>query len=181
MNKLTCILIVLISACATTTPTLRSTTIPTLPQVEINTTPYTTIAVVDNSQNMPRPDNVGGVTAALRRGQAAPFDGVLLNAAAAAYIEAEYHNVQQRCVVDRRADLQRLGALAVRDIQTLQTAYGAQRQSYDIILHSRDMDIHDLQTALSNSQSPWRTILWSAGSFLVGGSLGLGVGVLLGH
>lgn len=124
----------------------------------------------------------GEVIAPLRRGQQAPFDGVLFNGPALAYVEVEYRSQQNRCVIDRITELNRLRAQARTDISHLQVSYFTQQEIMRILLSGRDREITRLQNQLTqtiraSNNNTLPLILGTVGG-LVGG---FGLGFTIGH
>lgn len=112
----------------------------------------------------------------LRRNQQAPFAGVLFNGPALAMIEVEFRAQEARCLIDRRAELDRLSARAITDLRLLQTTLNTQTASYSLMLQSRDEEIDRLYRyiqANNNPPFPWTTVvLTGLGALLVGATVG---------
>lgn len=111
-----------------------------------------------------RPEN-GERIAPLRVGQPAPYDGILLNGQAAAFIEVQFRSQRAQCLVDRHLDLRRISARALTDIDHLQIALSSQERISGILLDSRQREIDRLNEALrTNSGDTGRVVFWSVGT-----------------
>ena len=158
-------------------PTLGSHSYnPDVALPEINVDAYTVVLppIPDVRLTMPTADGGAGpngeAIVALHLHQAAPWPGVLFNGPALAFVEVEYRGQAERCLIDRRADLERVGARALADIRNLQATIGAQRTAYDLMLHGRDEEITRLYTYAQhqNSNPLLDKILWAGGGLLLG-------------
>lgn len=128
----------------------------------------------------PRPMNLnptnGELITPLRESERAPFQGVLFNGQAAARIEVEFTGLQRQCSIDRTYDLNRLRAVALRDITTLQTTLQTDRRLYQTILNSRNNEINFLYS----SQQTQPNILYLAAGGVGFLTLGFGIGIVTG-
>lgn len=116
-------------------------------------------------------------------GTPAPFSGILLNDAAAAWLEAEPDAVQERCqaFVDRRVG--ELRARLLSEVQRLSLRIETIQQVNGIELRARDQRIESLlemNETLRNSGPGewWENVLWVGGALLVGIAGGLIAGLL---
>lgn len=127
----------------------------------------------------------GELLAPLRRGQVAPFPGVLLNGPALARVEVEFRAQDTMCRINRQAELDRLAARALADIQLIQTSLNAQTQSYVLMLSSRDQEIDRLyrwiQANPPQGVPVMPVVLGTLGGILVGAGVGALLGVTLGR
>jgi hypothetical protein len=95
----------------------------------------------------------GELIAPVHQGQPAPFNGVVFNGPAVASIQVQYSAQQQRCMVDRRADMLTIGARAMADLDIMQSQYVAAQQRSIILLESRDREINTLRS--QTHYNPW--------------------------
>lgn len=109
----------------------------------------------------------------LSTGQPAPYPGVLFNAPALAVVEVEIQSSQTQCLVERRADQQRVIARAMSDIGHLEASYLALLQQSRVLISGRDEEISRLSRLIrSPSLFSLESLLW------FGGGLILGVGIV---
>lgn len=111
-----------------------------------------------------RPEN-GERMSPLRTGQPSPYDGILLNGQAAAFIEVQFRSQRAQCMVDRQSELRRLSARALTDIEHLQIALTSQERIAGILLDSREREIQRLNESIRNAPSDTgRVVFWSVGT-----------------
>jgi len=110
-------------------------------------------------------------------GQTAPFSGVLLNVAGAAWLESEPDATQERCqlFLDRR--LGEVRTVFGARLATLELTIRTQTRVQTIELENRDLQINSLEQLneqLRNSSGQWwEQVLWIGGSLIVGTALGI--------
>lgn len=120
-----------------------------------------------NSQN-------GEQIAPLQQDARAPFNGVLFNGPAVARVSVEFQAQEQRCLIERRHDVDLLSARYDADIATLQLALRTQQRTGQVLLSGRDQDISRLNRLLESqvqaSSGPHVTegLIWAGGGLLVG-------------
>lgn len=95
----------------------------------------------------------GELIAPVRQGQAAPFNGVVFNGPAVASIQVQFSAQQQRCMIDRRADMLTIGARAMADLDIMQSEFVAAQQRSIVLLQSRDREINTLRSV--THYNPW--------------------------
>lgn len=134
-------------------------TLPEASQVSIN------LPIVDGSG--PNGERI----APLRTGQPAPFNGVLFNGPSVARIEVEFRGQQAQCQINRQADIDRVVAMSIRDIQNLTASLEAQRRMYDVMIRSRDSELDRLYNHARNTNQPinyWPYIGIGLGGLVIG-------------
>lgn len=120
-----------------------------------------------NSQN-------GEQIVPLQQDAHAPFNGVLFNGPAVARVSVEFRAQEQRCLIERRHDVDLLTARYDADIATLQLALRTQQRTGQVLLSGRDQDISRLNRLLESqvqaSSGPHVTegLIWAGGGLLVG-------------
>lgn len=97
--------------------------------------------------------DTGELIAPLRTNQSAPFNGVLFNGPAIARIQVAFSGQQERCLIERRSDLQMLSARAIADLQTEQNLYLSNQQRYEVMLTNRENEIQRLSNV--THYNPW--------------------------
>lgn len=176
----------LIFGCSSSAQLARNASLTTPPALDASTSypiDYDAYTV-----NVPEESSEGGVVAnvmqathgerisPIRQNQPATFDGVVFNGAALAFIEVEFLNLVRRCLIERRADQERLIARATTDLRHLQLRYDSETGIYRSIVSERDREITRLQNMVSNSIQPrLTTILYDA--LLFGGGIVFGAGI----
>ena len=136
-------------------------------------------SAADVSIHLPVVDGAGPsgeIIAPLRTGSPAPFNGVLFNGPAVARIEVEFRGQAAQCRIDRQTDIERMRAMAVRDIGLLNVTIHSQDQVYNLMLRSRDQEITRLYNYIQANNNP-PINLWPYVGLSLGG-LVLGAGVM---
>jgi hypothetical protein len=121
-----------------------TTTIPDPPDVTLPTT--TSVRIVPVYQ-----------------GQVSPFNGILLDAQASAFLQVSFNSQRRECVVNRRADLDRLATRALTDIDLFQAALTEQQQQSTVLLRGRDQEIERLVSGQGNNNVLNYTLASAAG------------------
>lgn len=110
----------------------------------------------------------------LLQGAPAPFPGVLFNGPAVARISVEFQGQQQRCLIDRRHDVELVEARYTADTESLRLALDTQRQTDEVLLNSRNEDVARLnrlltqQTNAASGPHIGEGLIWGAGGLLAG-------------
>jgi hypothetical protein len=186
-NHLLSFSLLLLSSCATTMPAISQPSVYTseIQSAPIIDTDAYNVALPSTDQvaiHMPSSDGGSGESITpLRTGQPAPYGGVLFNGPAVARISVEFRSQAAQCVIDRQADIDRIKALAVRDVGILNAAISAQTQEYNLMISSRDAEITRLFTYIKENNSPklnpWPIVGATLGGIVLGG--GIMTGILL--
>lgn len=116
----------------------------------------------------------------LLAGNPAPFSGILLNEAAAAWLEAEPDAVQERCQLFVSRRLGELRARLLSETERFELRISTMEQIHGIEIRARDSRIEELlrinEYLRNNSAKWWEETLWIGGALLVG----LAGGILIG-
>jgi len=125
------------------------------------------------------PERIEGIA----QGAPAPFEGVLLNADAAAWLEAEPDAVQQRCQLFVTRRVGEIRARLTADTDRLQLRIDTLAQVHTIELGARDAQI---QTLLQTNEELrnrggqwWEQVLWVGGALILGIAAGIIVGLIV--
>lgn len=106
----------------------------------------------------------------------APFNGVLFNGPAVARVSVEFRGQQERCLIDRRHDVDLVVARYNADVASLQLALDTQSRMDQVLLTGRDQDIARLNRLLQ-AQTPDRGphiaegLVWASGGLLLGAAV----------
>jgi hypothetical protein len=136
-------------------------------------TPDSAVVSTDASAIVPNGQN-GEQIVPLRQGATAPFNGLLLNGPSVARITVEYQGQQQRCLIERRHDVELLTARYDADVATLNLARTTDAQQANLLLSGRDQDITRLQrllttqTAENSGPRIGEGLIWASGGLVVG-------------
>lgn len=172
-------------SCSSTIPqssTIQPPTLNNFQQQEdssVDTDAYSYLPSTDGGINQLRIINSNGEQITpLREHQRAPYNGVLFNGPATARLEIEFRGMQSQCLIDRRADVERVSAIARRDISILQNTISSNNRTSQILLSGRDAEINLLyrnqqQLNSSNFSVPY-LVIGGAGALV----LGFGIGII---
>lgn len=156
-----------ITPVAVTLPPVPNVTLPPL-------SPDAGLNMSDAGQN-------GELITPLATGARAPYNGVLFNGPAVAYLQVEFRGQAQRCLIDRQHDVDLVMARYNADIATLRLALNTQEHTDQVILNGRDQDIANLNRLLTQEAHRGpdvNTILISGGAGLIIGAIAVGALVL---
>ena len=116
----------------------------------------------------PTPTN-GEAVAAMAQGQAAPFNGVLLNGAATAALQAQAQAQRSRAELERVSAGRFVAVRALRDLENAGSNAAANEQICRIRLSGQETEIGALHTRISTLESQSQLRLWlGVGAFAVG-------------
>jgi hypothetical protein len=115
----------------------------------------------------------GEVIASLRADARAPFNGVLFNGPALAYVEVEYRAVQQRCMIDRRRETEEVVARYQAQLERLQVSLDTTIAQHRIVVQGRDREIAGLNRVIEQQRdaatiTPLQVGLYIGGGILIG-------------
>lgn len=118
----------------------------------------------------------------LSQGTPAPFSGVLLNAAAAAWLESEPDATQERCQLFVTRRLGEIRVTLGADISRLRLHVETLQGIHQIELRNRDAQIQSLirvnEELRAGPVEWWEQALWVGGALLVGAALGIIFGLV---
>lgn len=124
------------------------------------------------------PERIEGIAL----GQPAPYEGIILNGDAAAWLESEPDAVQQRCQLFVSRRVGELRARLAADTDRLQLRIDTLTQVHGIELRARDAQI---QTLLQTNEELrnrggqwWEQALWVGGALILGVAIGIIVGIV---
>lgn len=113
-------------------------------------------------------------------GMPAPFDGVILNESAAAWLESEADAVQERCQLFVTRRVGELTARLTAETDRLELRISTMEEVHGIELRAREAQIEALmrlnEAARNSGPQWWEQALWIGGALIVG----LGAGILIG-
>jgi hypothetical protein len=116
----------------------------------------------------------GEIITPLRRGQPAPYNGVLFNGPSVARLNVEFRAQAAQCAIMRQTDLDSMRALALRDISLLNASLDSQREVSRIMLRSRDEEISRMFNYIRRQQPQQQNHIWNyVGAVAAGMVVGL--------
>jgi hypothetical protein len=108
---------------------------------------------------------------ALNQNDPAPYSGVLLNGASVARIETQLNTVQQMCMVERVADMERVGARAILDIERIRSSMAESIETNRAIISEQRSENTRLRDQLAHATGIIPSWAWG----LIGGVGGVGL------
>lgn len=117
-----------------------------------------------------------GKIAALKEGQRAPFQGVLLDPAAYAQIRAHNLTLSDYCELDIKTALARQEALFDMRMAILNAQLESERTRRIEIITIKDSNIAYLEKQLLNNSQPTYSEAWFAGGIVAGALITIGIG-----
>ena len=110
----------------------------------------------------------------IEKGEASPFDGVVLNPTAAAQMLANQKYAEPNCKLKIDYELSKQKAAHDMLLENLNASLEATNTKYDSIIEIKDTEIERLgELALENSND--YSALWAAGGFILGVAASIGI------
>lgn len=122
----------------------------------------------------------GELITPIYRNQPAPYNGVLLNGAAVAYLQTEYNSLQQRCRIEHERIINQFIATYNANIQSLRLALTTQNRINQEIIQNRNREI-EILLRNNNSNNNLNNILLFSGGILLGASITIGAVLIVNH
>ena len=116
-----------------------------------------------------------GKVAAIKKGQKAPFDGILLDKKAEATITAKRESAVKICEIDKNYTIKKLKSECDFNKRILTIEKEAAEKKYNGLMALKNAEIKRLEDSLKKTTKPDYTHWWFAGGVLAG--IGLSVGI----
>ena len=116
-----------------------------------------------------------GKIAAIKRGQTAPFDGILLDKQAEAIITAKKETVVKICDIEKNYIKKKAEADCKYSNSKLKISLEVNKVKYNQLMEIKNSEVRRLSVALKNSQKPDYSRLWFVGGFIAGVGLSIGI------
>ena len=117
----------------------------------------------------------GGKIAAIKKGQKAPFDGILLDKQAEAIITAKKETVVKICDIEKSYIKKRAVADCKYSNSKLKISLEVNKAKHTQLMEIKNSEVQRLEAALKNSQKPDYSRLWFVGGFVAGVGLSIGI------
>ena len=117
----------------------------------------------------------GGRIAAIKQGQKAPFDGILLDKKAEATMAAKRESAVQICKLEKTLLEKSARASCKLDVSVLNAQLNSQRTKHGELMALKEAELGRLNKALEQSQKPNYNNLWFGAGVIVGVGLSLGI------
>jgi hypothetical protein len=116
-----------------------------------------------------------GKVAAIKKGQTAPFDGILLDKKAEATMAAKRESAVKICEIDKNYTIKKLKAECDFDKRFLTIEKESEKKKHDGLMDLKNAEVKRLEEALKKSQKPDYSKLWFVGGFVAGVGLSIGI------
>ena len=116
-----------------------------------------------------------GKVAAIKKGQTAPFDGILLDKKAEATMAAKRESAVKICEIDKNYTIKKLKAECDFDKRLLTIEKESEKKKHDGLMDLKNAEVKRLEEALKKSQKPDYSKLWFVGGFVAGVGLSIGI------
>jgi hypothetical protein len=116
-----------------------------------------------------------GKVAAIKKGQAAPFDGILLDKKAEATMAAKRESAVKICEIDKNYTIKKLKSECDFNKRILTIEKESEKKKHDGLMALKNAEVKRLEEALKKSQKPDYSKLWFVGGFVAGVGLSIGI------
>ena len=116
-----------------------------------------------------------GKVAAIKKGQRAPFDGILLDKKAEATITAKRESAVKICEIDKNYTIKKLKSECDFNKRILTIEKDSDKKKHDALMDLKNAEVKRLEIALKKSQKPDYSRLWFVGGFVAGVGLSIGI------
>ena len=116
-----------------------------------------------------------GKVSVLKKGQKAPFNGILFDKQAEATITAKSESVVKICNLEKDYQKKSLEADCNLSTKTLSTQLSSEQAKHKALMKIKDGQVSRLTEALKDSNKPDYHTWWFSGGFVAGVALSLGI------
>lgn len=116
-----------------------------------------------------------GKIAAIKKGQKAPYDGILLDKTAEATITAKRESAVKICEIDKNYTIKKLKTECNFNKRLLTIEKDSDKKRYNNLMALKNAEVKRLETTLKKLQKPDYSKLWFVGGFVAGVSLSIGI------
>jgi len=116
-----------------------------------------------------------GKVAAIKKGQTAPFDGILFDKKAEATMAAKRESAVKICEIDKNYTIKKLKAECDFSNRILTIEKDSEKKKHDGLMALKNAEVKRLEEVLKKSQKPDYSKLWFVGGFVAGVGLSIGI------
>ena len=116
-----------------------------------------------------------GKIAAIKKGQRAPFSGILLDKKAEATITAKRESAVKICEMNKDYSIKKITAECNFEKRLIVIERDTGKKKFDELMRLKNAEVKRLEEVIKNSQKPDYTKLWFAGGFIAGVGLSIGI------
>ena len=116
-----------------------------------------------------------GRVAAIKKGQVAPFSGILLDRKAEATMAAKRESAVKICEINKNYTIKKLKSECDFKKRILTIEKDSDKKKHDALMDLKKAEVKRLEIALKKSQRPDYSRLWFVGGFVAGVGLSIGI------
>ena len=116
-----------------------------------------------------------GKIASIKKGQVAPFSGILLDRKAEATMAAKRESAVKICKIDKNYTIKKLKSECDFNKRILTIQKDSDKKKHDALMDLKKAEVKRLEIALKKSQKPDYSRLWFVGGFVAGVGLSIGI------
>ena len=116
-----------------------------------------------------------GKIASIKKGQVAPFSGILLDRKAEATMAAKSESAVKICEIDKNYTIKKLKSECDFNKRILTIQKDSDKKKHDALMDLKKAEVKRLEIALKKSQKPDYSRLWFVGGFVAGVGLSIGI------
>ena len=116
-----------------------------------------------------------GKIASIKKGQVAPFSGILLDRKAEATMAAKRDSAVKICEIDKNYTIKKLKSECDFNKRILTIQKDSDKKKHDALMDLKKAEVKRLEIALKKSQKPDYSRLWFVGGFVAGVGLSIGI------
>ena len=116
-----------------------------------------------------------GKIAAIKKGQKAPFDGILLDKRAEATMTAKRESAVKICEMNKDFSVKKITAECNFKKRLIVIERDTNKKKFDELMRIKNSEVKRLESALKKTQKPDYTKLWFVGGFVAGVGMYIGI------
>ena len=116
-----------------------------------------------------------GKIAAIKKGQKAPFSGILLDKRAEATMAAKRESAVKICEMNKDFSIKKITAECNFEKRLITIERDAGKKKFDELMRLKNAEVKRLQEVIKKSQKPDYTKLWFVGGFVAGVGMSIGI------
>tara|TARA_R100000008_G_scaffold83517_1_gene69066 strand:+ start:63 stop:500 length:438 start_codon:yes stop_codon:yes gene_type:complete len=116
-----------------------------------------------------------GKIAAIKKGQKAPFDGILLDKRAEATMAAKRESAVKICELNKDFSVKKITAECNFEKRLVIIERDTGKKKFHELMKLKNAEVKRLEETVKNSQKPDYTKLWFVGGFIAGVGMSIGI------
>ena len=116
-----------------------------------------------------------GKIAAIKKGQKAPFSGILLDKNAEATMAAKRESAVKICEMNKDFSVKKVTAECNFEKRLVMIERDTAKKKFDELMKLKNAEVKRLEETVKNSQKPDYTKLWFVGGFIAGVGMSIGI------